>query len=53
MHALFGQIIAVPNRYRQEVNLLKQHANITIDKRPVREFDITVEPSVELLPLGL
>jgi hypothetical protein len=47
---LFGQIIAERNRYRKEVNLLKQHANITIDKRPVRQFDASAEPSVEVLP---
>ena len=50
VRALFGQIIAERNRYRKEVNLLKQHANITIDKRPVRQFDTTAEPSVEVLP---
>lgn len=47
---MFGQIIAERNRYRKEVNLLKQHANITIDKRPVRQFDASAEPSVEVLP---
>lgn len=30
--------------------MLKQHANITIDKRPVRQFDTTAEPIVEVLP---
>ncbi|WP_210442224.1 gamma-mobile-trio protein GmtX [Vibrio crassostreae] len=50
VRALFGQIIAERNRYRNEVNLLKQHANIIIDKRPVRQFDTTAEPSVEVLP---
>ena len=50
VRALFGQIIAERNRYRKEVNLLKQHANITIDKRPVRQFDTIAEPSVEVLP---
>ena len=50
VRALFGQIIAERNRYRKEVNLLKQHANITIDKRPVRQFDTSAEPSVEVLP---
>lgn len=50
VRALFGQIIAERNRYRKEVNLLKQHANITIDKRPVRQFDASAESSVELLP---
>ena len=50
VRALFGQIIAERNRYRKEVNLLKQHANVTIDKRPVRQFDARAEPSVEVLP---
>jgi hypothetical protein len=50
VRALFGQIIAERNRYRKEINLLKQHANITIDKRPVRQFDASAESSVELLP---
>jgi len=50
VRALFGQIIAERNRYRNEVNLLKQHANITIDKRPVRQFDASSEPSIEVLP---
>ncbi|MEZ8192603.1 gamma-mobile-trio protein GmtX [Vibrio sp. 1F279] len=49
VRALFGQIIAERNRYRKEVNLLKQYANITIDKRPVRQFCATTEPSVEVL----
>ena len=48
VRALFGQIIAERNKYLKEVNLLKQQANITIDKRPVRQFD--AEPIVELLP---
>lgn len=50
VRALFGQIVAERNRYRKEVNLLKQHANITIDKRPVRHFSTSSEPSVEVLP---
>ncbi|WP_345860590.1 gamma-mobile-trio protein GmtX [Shewanella algae] len=50
VRALFGQIIAERNRYRKEVNLLKQHVNITIDKRPVRPFDASTKPSVEVLP---
>ncbi len=50
VRALFGQIIAERNRFRNEVNLLKQHANITIDKRPIRQFDSKLEPSIEVLP---
>lgn len=55
LRVLFGQIIAERNRYLKEVNLLKQHANITIDKRPVRQFNDPIEPSIEVLPslLGL
>ena len=50
VRALFGQIIAERNRYRNEINLLKQHVNITIDKRPVRHFDVAAETTVEVLP---
>ncbi len=46
----YGLCLVRRNRYRKEVNLLKQHANITIDKRPVRQFDASAEPSVEVLP---
>lgn len=50
LRALFGQIIAERNRYRKEVNILKQHANVVIDKRPVRQFEAQAEPAVEVLP---
>lgn len=50
VRALFGQIIAERNRYLKEVNLLKQHANITIDKRPTGQFDSSTEPGVVLIP---
>lgn len=51
VRALFGQIIAERNRYRKEVNLIKQHANIVIDKRPVRQFEAEAENNqVEVLP---
>lgn len=50
VRALFGQIIAERNRYRKAVNLLKQHANITIDRRPVRQFNAPAEPGIEVLP---
>lgn len=49
VRALFGQIIAERNRYRKQVNMLKQHTNITIDKRPVRQFNSSSEPKVEVL----
>ena len=38
LRALFGQVIAERNRLRQEVKLVKQHANVVIDKRPVQHF---------------
>ena len=44
VHAFFGQLIA------KQVNLLKQHANITIDKRPVSQFDASTGLNVEVLP---
>lgn len=50
VRALFGQIIAERNRYRKEVNLLKEHANIVIDKRPVRQFEGPSGPAAEVLP---
>ncbi|MBE9402549.1 hypothetical protein IQR32_14810 [Acinetobacter albensis] len=50
VRALFGQILAERNRYRKQVNLLKQHANITIDKRPVRQFNDSTDPIIEVLP---
>jgi len=50
VRALFGQIIAERNRYRKEVNLLKQHANIIIDKRPVRMFDANAESGIQVFP---
>ena len=31
-------------------HLLKQHANITIDKRPVRQFDAVAEQTIQVLP---
>jgi hypothetical protein len=43
VRALFGQIIAERNRYRNEVNLLKQHTNIIIDKRPVSHVETRYE----------
>jgi hypothetical protein len=49
LRALFGQIIAERNRYRNDVKRLKQYSNVVIDRRPVRHFDAQVEPKVELL----
>ena len=44
------QIIAERNRYRTQLNILKNQAEVVIDKRPVRQFEVSAEPSVELLP---
>jgi len=37
VRALFGQIIAERNRLKNDVSILKQHANIVIDKRPMNQ----------------
>ena len=52
LRALFGQIIAERNRLRQEVKLVKQHASIVIDKRPVQHIKPVTEPSesVQIIP---
>ena len=51
LRALFGQIIAERNRYRNELNILKAHSELIVDKRPVRQFEQTSENgAVQLLP---
>ncbi|MDI5891111.1 gamma-mobile-trio protein GmtX [Halomonas rhizosphaerae] len=50
LRVLFGQIIAERNRYRTQLNILKSQAEVVIDKRPVRQFEASAKPSVELLP---
>ncbi|MGX1201148.1 gamma-mobile-trio protein GmtX [Marinobacter sp. MBR-105] len=50
LRVLFGQIIAERNRYRTQLNILKNQAEVVIDKRPVRQLEASAEPSVELLP---
>lgn len=49
VRALFGQIVAERNRLKTEVSLLKQNANIVIDKRPVSQFDAPMKSTIELL----
>lgn len=49
LRVLFGQIIAERNRYRTQLNILKNHAEVVIDKRPVRQMEASAKPSVELL----
>lgn len=50
LRVLFGQIIAERNRYRTQLNILKNQSEIVIDKRPIRHSEAIAEPSVELLP---
>ncbi|MBS9403089.1 hypothetical protein KG088_05555 [Halomonas sp. TRM85114] len=50
LRVLFGQIIAERNRYRTQLNILKNQAEVVIDRRPVRNFEAQAEPSIELLP---
>ena len=49
LRVLFGQIIAERNRYRTQLNILKNQVEVVIDKRPVRQFDASAEHSVQLL----
>lgn len=48
LRAVFGQIIAERNRYRQEVNILKQHTNIIIDRRPYKPSPYFQNTHIEL-----
>jgi hypothetical protein len=51
LRALFGQIIAERNRYRNELNTLKAYSELIVDKRPVQQFEQTSENgAVQLLP---
>lgn len=43
MRAIFGQIIAERNRYRNELNTLKAHSELIVDRRPVQHFEQPVE----------
>jgi hypothetical protein len=43
LRALFGQIIAERNRYRNELNTLKAHSELIVDRRPVQQFEQPVE----------
>lgn len=51
LRAVFGQIIAERNRFRNELNLLKAHSELIVDKRPVRQFDhAEANGAVQVLP---
>lgn len=39
LRALFGQIIAERNRYRNELNILKAHSELIVDRRPVQQVE--------------
>jgi hypothetical protein len=50
VRALFGQIIRERDRFRSEVNMLKNQTKIIIDKRPTVFTEPQSEANVELLP---
>ena len=43
LRALFGQIIAERNRFRNELNTLKAHSELIVDRRPMQHFEQPVE----------
>lgn len=43
MRALFGQIIAERNRLRNELNIIKAHSALIVDRRPVQHFEQPAE----------
>ncbi len=51
LRAVFGQIIAERNRFRNELNTLKAHSELVVDKRPLRQFEQTAENgAIQVLP---
>jgi hypothetical protein len=51
LRAVFGQIIAERNRFRNELNTLKAHSQLIVDKRPMQHFEQPTENSaVQILP---
>lgn len=51
LRAVFGQIIAERNRFRNELNTLKANSNLMIDIRPVRQLDQAAQHgSLQILP---
>ncbi|HCL4234060.1 TPA: hypothetical protein N2C58_006316 [Pseudomonas aeruginosa] len=51
LRAVFGQIIAERNRFRNELNLLKAHSELIVDKRPAQKFDqVEANSAVQVLP---
>lgn len=45
MRAIFGQIIAERNRYRNELNTLRAHSELVVDRRPVQHFEQSLNSS--------
>lgn len=50
LRAVFGQIIAERNRFRNELNILKAHSDLIVDKRPAQQVDPAFGESVQILP---
>lgn len=51
LRAVFGQIIAERNRFRNELNILKAHSELIVDKRPIQNFGQNAENgAVQILP---
>lgn len=49
LRAIFGQIIAERNRFRNELNILKSHSELIVDRRPIQN-SVSAENSVQILP---
>lgn len=51
LRAVFGQIIAERNRFRNELNTLKAHSDLIVDKRPIQNLEqISGSGTVQILP---
>jgi hypothetical protein len=46
MRAIFGQIIAERNRFRNELNTLKANSELVVDRRPVRRAEPSIQSDV-------
>lgn len=51
VRALFGQIIAERNRFRNELNILKSQSNLIVDKRPTHKLaQSSAHCAVQIVP---
>jgi len=50
LRTVFGQVIAERNRYRNQLNLLKQQTEFVIDKRPIMRNYFQNDATVEVFP---